>query len=276
MATYGIDVSHFQAGLSLAEAKKAGARFVVAKASEGATFKDPEFKNFRSAAKDQELLFAAYHFLRSDSSPATQAANAVAAVGDSTIPVFIDCEASGVSRPGLNHAQRFAEELRKRGFHAPVLYLPHWYWEQVGHPRLAGWTLWASDYGTNPRGHFNALYPGDSSSRWDTYGGVVPAYLQFGSNGTIPTFKGKVDVNAYRGSLQSLKGEGAFKDFTTKADPPPPPNPDPTQGQHVLDARRHIRRAIWALNDGIAAGGHVHEKQAAKGLAERALEVLDF
>src|SRR5437764_15359986 len=100
--TFGIDICHFQAGLQLANVKHTGYECVIAKATEGRSYRDPSFPSFRDQAKSAGLLFAAYHFLRSDVAIADQAANLAHWIGDKSIPVAIDCEPTGsgwTSRP---------------------------------------------------------------------------------------------------------------------------------------------------------------------------------
>lgn len=68
------DVSHYQAGANLASAKANGASFVIIKATEGTTYKDPSFSDFYGQATSAGLIRGAYHFANpSSSSGAAQA-----------------------------------------------------------------------------------------------------------------------------------------------------------------------------------------------------------
>lgn len=60
----GIDLSHYQSGLNIDwnDAKKAGVKFVIHKASEGTGWTDPAYKARRTEVGKQGLTFGAYHF----------------------------------------------------------------------------------------------------------------------------------------------------------------------------------------------------------------------
>jgi phosphatidylserine/phosphatidylglycerophosphate/cardiolipin synthase-like enzyme len=205
MTTFGIDISHFQHGLDLARVKSEDYSFVMVKATEGRTVRDADWPGFRDAAKAAGLYLAAYHFLRSDSTAAQQAANLAGHIGDTSIPVMIDAETgTSGSAPDLNMVTSFKTECEALGLRVTMLYLPHWYWEQIGRPSLAGinMALVASNYGADPEGFGSAVYPGDASNRWNAYGGLDVTVLQFGSK--IKVAGQRVDGDAYRGAAADL------------------------------------------------------------------------
>lgn len=234
MTVFGIDVSHYQATLHLSNVKAQGFEFVAAKCTEGAGYADPAYDSYRRQADALGLLFCAYHFLRSDASATAQAENLAKHIGDKSIPVMIDCEPSGDSKPTLRHATAFKNACAKRGVQVSLLYFPHFWWDETGRPSLQGWALWQASYGTNPAGYASKVYPGDHSTRWSSQGGVVPGILQFGSLGKIDGFKGTVDVDAFRGTRAQLAAKHWFKDFgedhqpnTNKTPQPAVPDPQP-------------------------------------------------
>lgn len=217
MTLYGIDVSHYQSSLSLRTAKEQGYSFAMAKVTEGTGYYDPTYTKFRDEAKAEGLFFAAYHYLRSDSSGDKQAAWCASKLGDKSIPVMVDMESgSGGSTPKMIHCTDFIKGLAVRGVRATLLYLPQWYWEQIGKPGIPALALVSSKYGNNDSGYASALYPGDSSSRWSGYGGKNPLILQFGSKGKYSGYSGAVDINAFRGTVTDLRRQNVFKDY----DPP--------------------------------------------------------
>lgn len=63
-----VDVNHEQAIMSLWDAKRDHPEFagVIAKATQGLKFVDPQFANFRDRCKQANLKFCAYHFLTND------------------------------------------------------------------------------------------------------------------------------------------------------------------------------------------------------------------
>ena len=63
MATVpGIDVSYWQSGIDWPKVRATGQRFVMVKATEGATYTDPTFNDDWSGAKLSGLLRAPYCF----------------------------------------------------------------------------------------------------------------------------------------------------------------------------------------------------------------------
>jgi lysozyme len=194
--------------------KANGYQFVAAKCTEGQATVDAQYANYRAQAAGNGLLFAAYHFLRSDSSASAQAFNLTSHIGDKNIPVMIDCEASVGSQPDLAKCVAFRDELQQRGVRVSLLYLPHSWWQQIGSPSLATWTVVNANYGVNPAGTGTDLYPGDGSARWDAYGGRTPALLQFGSKCRIDGYPGDLDVDAWRGTLDELKAARLFYDYS--------------------------------------------------------------
>lgn len=90
--------------------------------------------------------------------------------------------------------------LHQRAGRRVVLYAPKW---AYGNTLAAGWPLWGSDYGGNPRQDFRGAYPGDASVRWAPYSGQPPAILQYGSQ-TIIGRQAPCDANAWRGTTEEF------------------------------------------------------------------------
>lgn len=118
---------------------------------------------------------------------------------------MLDCEPFGYNGATptvatINSAcERFMARLPK---HRPLAYAPRWVYGSLAGLRCP---VVASNYGANPASHYRAAYPGDSSGRWNAYGGVdAPVILQFGSQTQVGT-QHTVDANAYKGSLNQLR-----------------------------------------------------------------------
>ena len=192
MTVFYPDVSHFQAGLSLS-----GAQLVMAKATEGTTYRDASFPGFKQWCNEHGVWFAAYHFLHAGNA-AAQAQFCKTVVPDG-VGLMIDCEPTGPSNPNLSDVMAFTTEYRKIGGRVHLLYLPEWYWKQLGSPdlhlmadndRLALVSSWYGPYS-------------DTGYGWTPYGGVDPAIWQYTDT---QDFNGqKVDFNAYRGTLAELE-----------------------------------------------------------------------
>jgi hypothetical protein len=85
----------------------------------------------------------------------------------------------------------FANALRAAQRKAVVIYASQ---GQYGNQlKSAGFALWNANYGSNPKGHYRELYPGDGSTRWSTGFSI----LQYSSNATIGS-QPTSDANAAR------------------------------------------------------------------------------
>lgn len=210
MTTFGIDISHHQGDISLIEvAQNNSIDFALAKLSEGDGFVDDQFTRHSVEAHQAGLLFAGYHYLRGDVGAINQAKHVKNALGDTGIPVVIDIErTNGSPQPTMAHVQAFVRSATTLGVKvSSLLYLPEWYWSEIGRPLTPGWDLWQSNYGSN-----DGKYPGNTSDRWSTMGRAA-SILQFTSNGRVDGYSGPVDLNAFRGTRAELAQQGWFIDY---------------------------------------------------------------
>lgn len=201
---FGIDISHHQGGsFDLRRAAREGIQFAILKATEGAGFVDRQFNRNLREARAAGLLVAAYHYQRSGVSAAAQA-NHIAKHVPRDVPIIQDVEAGG-GTVGLT--RQLHGDLRRRGFTVPLLYLPEWYWREIGSPNLAGLPpLWYSRYPNYQGGSASAIWNRHASwfgQFWRGYGGLPVAILQFTSSATVAGHS-PVDGNAYRGSRAQL------------------------------------------------------------------------
>lgn len=269
MTTFGIDVSAYQSGLDLTHAADQGYQFAIAKVTEGSGYRDPHFAEFHRQAKAAGMLFAAYHFLH-DGDVASQVANLAAALGRVKVPVMIDCEPSGSSRPTMAHAHQFRQLCKQRGIDVTLLYLPGWWHSQIGSPSLRGWRTVQSAYPSSRHAYGSELYPGDGGSGWAAFGGHGPFLWQFASTGHIDGYSGNVDLDAFKGDRAHLAREGVFRDYDGHPDhkrAKKAPKPAPTHAP-VPDARTEHKpepRPQHAVHD----LEHLHGKPARKRLGRR-------
>jgi Glycosyl hydrolases family 25 len=188
VTTFYPDVSHYQQGLSLA-----GASACMAKATEGASFKDPAYQSFKTQAGNLGIPFSAYHWVNTNDLGA-QAANAFATVGPD-VGLMWDAEASGATVPRL---VELTNRYRTLGGIVNLVYLPHWFWQNnLGSPSLqplvdAKLSLVSSNYT-----RYSETGPG-----WAPYGGMIPVIWQYSDNQIL---NGQpVDYNAFKGSVRQL------------------------------------------------------------------------
>lgn len=201
MVTFGLDISHHQdPRLDLAQARREGIEFIVLKATEGRSFVDREFAANLAEARAAGLLVAAYHFVRGDASASAQVAN-VRRVVPLDVPVIPDVEGQLSS---VSLTREVVDELRAAGYRVPLLYLPRWYWQQLGSPSLAGLPpLWSSRYPDNLVGSLADEWADVPGHYWQGYGGLDVAVLQFTSSARIAGHH-PIDANAYLGTRDQL------------------------------------------------------------------------
>jgi hypothetical protein len=184
------DVSNHNRGLKI----QPGTVFVWAKASEGTTFKDDTYQDFKAQAAAVGAHFGAYHFLHAGNG-AAQADFALSIVGPD-VPLFIDVEPIAPnSYPTLADVEAFRARYRARGGKCWLMYYPKWYWSQQGSPSLtkAGLKLIASGY---PAGY------SDGDANWNPYGGLTPVQWQFSNDYEYAGLR--VDFNAYKGTIEQF------------------------------------------------------------------------
>jgi len=200
----GPDISSFEAGIDLS--KLPDASFVIAKASEGTYYTDAYYPGWRRQAATLGLPFVWYHFLSTEDAE-SQVAHTKACIGDATLPGMLDFEPTSTMRPTLKQALAYADAAAAAGLKLRLVYLPHWYWQELGSPDLTGLTtrglyLVSSNY-PGGTGNPEQLYPGDSAAGWQSYGGVTPLIYQYTDKASDG---GKSeDFNAFRGSAAQLR-----------------------------------------------------------------------
>lgn len=104
----GIDVSHHNNSIEIAQPIS----FVIAKATEGDSFVDPDFEHYREYARTHGLKFGAYHFMSTRTPATRQFENFRNTVGDDIdiIPV-LDVEGhKGMKRLSINEMRKLVNE----------------------------------------------------------------------------------------------------------------------------------------------------------------------
>lgn len=205
----GIDVSHYQGSINWGSVKNAGIDFAYIKATEGTSYKDPQFNANYPAAHGAGVIRGAYHFARPGSSSGATQANFFAANGgawsadDLTLPGALDLEAppSGASCYGLTTTQMrnwitdFYNTYKSKTGRDVVIYTTASWWNSC----TGSWTgmaskspLWVAHWGTsNP-----TLPAGWSGTTWTVW--------QYTSTGSVSGISGNVDRNNFNGSQDRL------------------------------------------------------------------------
>jgi hypothetical protein len=202
MPIFGLDISHHQGTFDVSRAAREGCEFFIFKATEGSGFTDSRFAENVRKARAAGKVFAAYHYQRSTVSAAAQVAH-IQRVVSKDIPVIPDVEANS---GGVELTRDIVNRLRSTGYAVPLLYLPRWYWQQIGSPSLEGLPpLWSSRYPDMRQGSLSDEYADVPSHYWNGYGGRPVAVLQFTSSARVAG-RSPIDGNAFRGSAADLRG----------------------------------------------------------------------
>jgi lysozyme len=111
-------------------------------------------------------------------------------------PLMLDAEPTGSSRPSVGDCTGFIDAYRRLGGIVNLVYLPRWYWQQLGSPGLGGL---ASRKCGLVSSAYTAYSDAANGTGWMPYGGITPSIWQYTDK---HSFNGQpVDFNAYRGSL---------------------------------------------------------------------------
>jgi hypothetical protein len=178
------DVSHYT------PVNLTGAVAAVAKVSQGLSYVDPTYANFRKQAAALRIPFSGYHWV-DDTDPAGQASNYHDHAAGA--PCMWDAEAPGATVPRILAA---TAALKALGGRAWGVYLPHWWWQgHIGAPDLrplqqAGLVLVSSNYTTAP------------GAGWLPYGGVTPTVWQYTDHQVLNGVP--CDFNRYQGTVAQL------------------------------------------------------------------------
>lgn len=217
---FGIDVSRYQAGLSMPQVKADGMRYVVARIGQGAgtgtaqdgstvthgKVTDSSWAAHRDGARAAGLPLAGYWYVGDGiaETAAEQAARCAALIGDPHIPVALDWETCGGDFPNLLDT---IDAFTAAGLRVKMLYAPKWYYDAQG----GGGTfptsllLWDSRYPSTASGTPAKLYEAVAANRsayWRTYGGQAARMLQYASTATVAGQT--VDADAFWGTDAEL------------------------------------------------------------------------
>lgn len=188
----GIDVSHNNGRIDWRRVKKNPIHFAYAKATEGAEFVDPKFKENWRGMKSAGVLRGAYHFFWPYDDPEAQARNFIAQVGDTydgDLPIMLDLEVEDTLSTNLeyiNNVKKWLSIIENQYTNMnPVFYVDYYFAnEHLLDSAFAKYPLWIADYTTSP----SPLTP----DVWKTRGWTI---WQYTASGKVPGIKLPVDRN---------------------------------------------------------------------------------
>lgn len=143
---YGLDVSRWQGKMNWKKAWDNGARFAIVKASQGMSYKDPEFKRNIDGALEQGFAIGAYHYFENASDGEAQAENFKKATAgyDYDIEYSIDAEdpatTAKISVLTSNLQKQVLGFRGYQGFEMPMIYTRKSWFDA----RVLAWSYWSS------------------------------------------------------------------------------------------------------------------------------------
>lgn len=215
----GIDISHHQGTVDFDAVEASGQRFVVVKATEGATYQDPQFETYWAdlCTRQDKMVRGAYHFARPDNQAgksggqreADNFCKALEGVGGYTTGCFclaLDFEKYSPSSVVENEPfiRGFVDRVTERLGREVTIYTGAniWKYELANSLEFADLPLWLASYTASPDFQQPPLMPksvgGWPVKIWQWSGGGDFAYAP-----PIPGV-GVVDRNAWLGTLEQL------------------------------------------------------------------------
>ncbi|KAK6952685.1 hypothetical protein Daesc_004977 [Daldinia eschscholtzii] len=197
-AVPGFDISHYQPSVDFTAAYNSGARFVIIKATEGTSYKDPKFSAHYTGATKAGLIRGGYHFARPGSSSGAAQANYFLANGGGwsgdgiTLPGMLDLEGdcAGLSASAMvSWIRDFSNTYHGKTGRYPLLYTnPSWWSSCTG--------------GSNAFVNTNPLVLARYSSSAGTPPGGWPYYTIWQFN---DSYKYGGDSDTFNGDITQLK-----------------------------------------------------------------------
>lgn len=193
-----IDISDNNSSVNISQITSNSIKAIIAKATEGATGKDPTFPKYYQQAKQYGFIHGSYNFARPATSSAVDEANAYVAYvtangGFDMLPPILDIEDNG----GLNKTQLtqwvhdWCNTIIKLTGRQPILYTYPGFAESYFDTTLNVYDWWIADYGVSTAPDVNG------KSNWLMW--------QFTETGKVAGVIGDVDMSWFAGTLDDLK-----------------------------------------------------------------------
>lgn len=195
-AVHGIDLSRYQTSVDWRQVAGAGIAFAYVKATEGADYADPSFRQHWYGAQSAGIRHGAYHFYYFCRTATEQAEWFIRNVPKdiNALPPVLDLEWNHQSRTCKKRpdgetvraeAQIFLDRLEAHYGKRPVVYTTPDFYRETGIGRIGRTQFWLRSVAGHPR----EVYPGAHWTFW-----------QYTGTGVVPGISGPVDLNAFAGS----------------------------------------------------------------------------
>jgi GH25 family lysozyme M1 (1,4-beta-N-acetylmuramidase) len=214
----GIDVSRWQGTIDYAAVKASGRSFVVAKATEGIGYLDPNWSKNRTAAAAAGLKVGGYHFARPDLNPTNPAGEAdwfvsQLNVAPGMLVPALDLEVAGsLSTTALaNWVGAWLDEVYAKTGARAMIYVSPAFWTG----KLANTTKFADEgYTILWVAHWFVNTPSVPANNWGGHGWT---FWQYDDCGTVPGVPNCTDLDRFNGIDLTRVTYGA--DFDVAATP---------------------------------------------------------
>lgn len=195
----GVDVSRWQGKPVWSQVKAAGIRFVIAKATQGDDWVDPQYAGNRARLRGNRIPFSAYHYADPSTTPGDAVAEAdhfvnTARLENRNLLPVLDLERHNdlstevLAEWARTWLARVEERLRVR----PMIYTSPAFWvERMGDSTWFadnGYRLWIA--------HWRVDSPTVPAANWGGHGWTL---WQYDVRAGLSGFRGKVDRDRYNG-----------------------------------------------------------------------------
>jgi lysozyme len=271
----GIDVSHYQSTIDWQAAAGDGIAFAIAKASEG-THEDTYFDGNWPRMREAGIVRGAYHYLRTDSDPISQAEKHLrileqaGGITSADLPPAVDIEEKNCNWPGMSlvaratHVARFLDRLERALGVKPMIYTRTNLWsgnrfsKKMTYPglfediqfiehapgkelRFGEYPLWVARYG-------KAIT--ELPTAWQPRGW---SFWQYSDEGSLPGIQAHVDLDVFNAAHGDLRA-WVTAQWGTQPASPTPTGPQPSPAAPAAAAHTALRddpvrlaRAVEAL-----------------------------
>jgi lysozyme len=202
--TKGVDISHYQPNTNWATYAGTGRDFAFVKATEGTSYKDPDFNANWAGMKANNIVRGAYHFFHPSDDPIAQAdffTSTVGPLGDGDIGLALDLEVTdGMSDATVaSTAKAFLARVQQNSGKTPIVYVSPGFFSGIGNPSgFSQYRLWVANWGVS--------CPTLPNGGWTTW-----TFWQDSDNGSVSGVNGAVDTDKFNGSDADLRALAGSK-----------------------------------------------------------------
>lgn len=156
----GLDVSHWNSiGVAMEQIEANKLQFLIAKATEGKTYQDIAYANWKQIAEHYGMIFGSYHFAKpKNNKPLEEAHNFLATITEKNQILALDWEADAL-KCDVKWAKEWLDIVYAQTGIKPLFYTSSSYATKCDIIAEADYGLWVADY----------TPPINSIGKWKTY-----------------------------------------------------------------------------------------------------------